>query len=91
MAKKKTRKSNKMPEKSISDKVNHYKGVNRTLRKRIENIEKRMYDLEQRMSKYKKLLPDEPECIKYIEPKNADEDVRDDFLRRFHPNFREEE
>lgn len=88
---KKARKSQKMPEKSISDKVNHYKGVNRTLRKRIENIEKRMYALEQRMAKYKKLLPNEPECIIYEEEKNIDDDVREDILRRFHPNYREEE
>ena len=90
MAKKKTRKSNKMPEKSISEKVNHYKGETRTLRKRIDNLEKRMLEMEQRLTRYKKLLPTEPKHVNFEQEKETD-DPRQEFLRKFHPNFKEEE
>ena len=81
----KNRKSTKMPEQSISDKINHHKGVNRTLRKRLDNLEKRMIILEERLSKYKKLIPDEP--INWGTPKKpTEEDVRKAFLEKFHPD-----
>lgn len=87
---KKTRNSTKTPEKSISDRINHYKGVNRTLRKRVENLEARLYELEQRMNKYKRLLPDEPEeCINFGTPKKVDK--RDEFLKKYHPDHKEKE
>ena len=85
---KKTRNSTKSPEKSISEKVNYYKGINRTLRKRVENLENRMHDLETRMNKYKELLPD-PECINFGTPKKVNE--REEFLKKYHPNHKEED
>ena len=76
------------PEKSISERINHYKGVNRTLRKRVDNLEARMYELEQRMKKYKDLLPDEPaECINFGTPKKVDK--REEFLKKYHPDRKE--
>ena len=86
---KKTRNSTKKPELSTSEKINHYKGVTRTLRKRVENLETRLYDLEQRMNKYKHLLPKEVECIKPKKEKNIEEDTRNDFLKKYHPKYRE--
>ena len=87
---KKTRNSTKTPERSISERINHYKGVNRTLRKRVDNLENRMYELEQRMKKYKDLLPDEPaECINFGTPKKVNE--REEFLKKYHPNHKEED
>ena len=84
--KKRTKNSTKSPELSISDKINHYKGYNRTLRKRLENLEQRLYELEQRMNKYKHLLPDE--CIKPEKEKNIEPDTREDFNKKFNPKFR---
>lgn len=86
---KKSRNSTKSPEKSISDKVNYYKGFNRTLRKRIENLEARLFDLETRMNKYKHLLDEE--CINSKDGKNIEPDSRDGFNKRFNPSYNEED
>ena len=86
---KKTRNSTKKPEQSISEKINHYKGVNRTLRKRLENVEARLIELETRMNKYKHLLADE--CIKSKKTKNIEDDTREAFNRRFNPRFKEDD
>lgn len=85
---KKTRNSTKTPERSTSERIEYHKGINRTLRKRIDNLENRMHDLETRMNKYKELLP-EPECINFGTPKKVDE--REEFLKKYHPNHRNEE
>lgn len=73
---KKTSKSRKVPEKSISDKVNHYKGIARTVKKRMENLEKRVQILEQKMAKVY-IKPDE-----VIEEKQED-CPRKDFLKKW--------
>ncbi len=79
-----------MPEKSISDKVNYYKGLTRTLRKRIDILEKRMTAIEDRMAKFKHLLP-KPECINSKKEKNKKDDFRKEFLKQHHPQHKEEE
>lgn len=79
----------KVPEQSISSKVNYYKSINRSLRKRIDNLEKRMVTVEHKMGKYKKLL--EVECIKPKQEKNTKEDFRKKFNKEFNPSYKEEE
>ena len=86
---KKTRNSTKMPEKSISDKVNYYKGFTRTLRKRIDYLETRVFELETRMNKYKHLL--DIECINLKKGKKIEPDVRDKFNERFNPGYKDED
>ena len=93
MAKKKARKSTKTPEKSISDRVEFHKGQNKTLRKRIDNLEKRLFALEERMAKYKKLLPDDAPLNfgKAKAKAKTQEDFRQEFLKEFRPNPEENE
>ena len=67
-----------MPEQSISDKVNYYKGIAKTVRKRMENLEKRVQVLEQKLSKiYTK--PDDVKCIKSDVKKNS----RKEFMNKW--------
>lgn len=72
------KKSKKIPEQSTSSKINHYKGVTKTLRKRIDNLEKRMVMMEQ---KIEKLTPKKSKCIKPKEEKNT-ETARERILRQ---------
>lgn len=82
-----------IPEKSTSAKVNHYKGETRTLRRRIDNLEKRITQLESQLSKYKKLIPDEPLNFGMSpvtkKQKKADE-FRKKFLEEHYPKKEEE-
>jgi hypothetical protein len=86
---KKTRNSTKIPELSTSAKVNHYKGVTRTLRKRVDNLEARLYEVETRINKYKHLLADE--CINSKKGKNIEPDIRDEFDKRYNPRYNEDD
>ena len=86
---KKSRNSTKIPELSTSSKVNHYKGVTRTLRKRVDNLEARLFDLETRMNRYKHLLDEE--CIKSKDGKNIEPDIRETFNKKFNPNYKEDD
>ena len=82
MATKKTRKTKKDPEQSISEKVNYYKGINRTLRKRIDNLEKRMFALEQKIPENK---IESPKIKKHTSDtkKHNLEEARQRIIRKF--------
>lgn len=80
MVKKKDQKTTKLPEQSISSKINYYKGETRTLRKRIGNLEKRVLQLEQQIVK---LLPKKVKKDKCI--KTKDEKFREEFLEKHYP------
>ena len=67
-----------MPEQSISDKVNYYKGIAKTVRKRMENLEKRMQALEQRIEK----LTNKSESVKCIKS-GKEKNPREAFLDRW--------
>lgn len=75
-----------IPEKSVSDKVEHHKAVNRTLRKRIDNLEKRILVLEERMNKFKNLLPEEVPK-NFGTPKKKKETEKEKFLKGLKETF----
>ena len=79
---KKDRNKMKVVEKSTSEKVNFYKGETRTLRRRIDNLEKRIAQMEERMNKYKKLIPDEPLNFG-MSPKVKKEKKAKEFKKKF--------
>lgn len=83
MAKKGT--NQKVPEKSATDRINHYKGIVRGVKKQMDNLEKRLYELEQRFTKLQKRLPDPAKCIN-SEP---DKNIREEMNRKFNPKFKE--
>lgn len=79
---KKTRK-NKIPERSTSEKVNHYKGQARTTKKRITSLEKRIQSLERKLDKIKYLFEEKPE--------KKEKSFREDFLKKWRNNKEENE
>lgn len=86
----KKRTKQKVPEKSISDKVNHYKGQTKTLRRRIDNLEKRLLELEARMNKYKKLLPEPDDAFSgYKKKEKTKKEVIEDINKKFNPSFKD--
>ena len=80
-----------MPEQSISEKVNFYKGETRTLRTRIKNLEKRIVSLEERFAKYKNLLQDEKTLDFGTPPHRKKTKAKDDFLKQLRKDFGKEE
>ena len=89
MNQKKNSKTKKQPEKSISDKVEHYKGESRGYKKRLHNLEKRVLDLETRLSKYISKEPSD-NWGGYAKKKEQErESFREKFLREQHPKNKE--
>ena len=95
MAQKKSKKSQKLPERSISAKINYYKGETRTLRTRLKYLEKRVASLETTLGDIRKQLPeDEVECIKKeikkIKSKEAHlHEFKQDFVKKFRPKHKD--
>ncbi len=86
-----SQKNKKIPEKSISEKVNHHKGERNALKKRVKNLEKRLLDFETRLNKH---IAKEPvdNWGGYNKKKQKDqESFREKFLREHHPNNKKEE
>lgn len=75
---KKDKKSKKIPEQSSSEKVEYYKGLTRTVKKRVDNLEKRVYMLEQQLQKVK-LSKEEVKCINSKDKKNS----RKEFMEKW--------
>ena len=76
-------KKSKTPEKSISEKVRHYKGETRSLKKEVENLRKRVSELEKIVRKMY-TNPDKHKREK------TEEDKRMERLKRFHPCYTDE-
>lgn len=72
----------KVTEKSTSEKVNFYKGETRTLRRRIDNLEKRITTMEEQMKRYKKLIPDKPLNFG-MSPASKKKKQAEEFKRKF--------
>ena len=83
------RSKQKVPEKSSSQKTNHYKGETKAMNKRLTNLEKRMQVLEKTITKFKELAPQEvvdkvAECINSEGKKSKDEFLKD-FMENSYP------
>lgn len=85
---KKNQKTKKMPEKSQKEKLEHYKGENKLLKKRMTNLERRVHILEQKLDKFKDL---DVETFANYKKKSPKESFREKFLREWHPNYKEED
>lgn len=72
-----TKKPKKIPEKSANEKLGHYKGVVSALKKRVDNLEKRMRILEDRQEKKKKNKPD------------VKKSAKEDFKEKYYPKKKE--
>jgi prefoldin subunit 5 len=77
-------KRRKTPERSISEKVNYYKGESRQLRKRIDNLEKRIAMLESQLERIS-------HSEKQVEQKPPIEKTdRETLLKKLHPKYKED-
>lgn len=86
MSQKKKKGSKHIPEKSISERIRFHKGQTKTLRKRLDYLEKRVADLELKMSKvYTKTKRE------VIEPVEEVIDPRKEFIKHFHPDYKDKE
>lgn len=83
-----SQKNKKIPEKSISDKVEYYKGLSRGLKKRVDNLEKRLSDMEKRLNKHIAKEPTD-NWSGYAKKKKEQETFREKFLKEHHPNNKE--
>lgn len=80
MSQKKTSKSKRIPESSSSDKVSYYKAENRSLRKRMEALEKRVLKLE----KFAEKSGDKPKKKKEVKAeKQTKEEYKKELVSRF--------
>ena len=89
---KKTKKSTKLPEQTISERIRYHKSETKTLRKRIDNLEKRMFELEQRLANYQKGLQ-EPEVSAFAgyEKKKEKKSFREKFMEEHYPGRNDED
>lgn len=85
MGSKKNRKTTKLPEPSSSEKIEHYKGEAKRCKKQVKRLEKRIESLE------KQLLGKKTEKIKPIEEIKHIDEVREAFIKKFHPDYKEKE
>lgn len=89
--KKKTKKSQKIPEQTVEDKLKYEKSYNKALKKQIKNMELRISVLENRVFNDDKLTIDEI-IKKNKKQKNnySDDDFKKEFIRKYHPAYKEE-
>ena len=82
MVQKKTKKSKRVPEQTQSEKLQYEKAENRSLRKRITNLENRMLQIEKIIEKFDKKPVKK---IKKKEVKSDKELFREEFLKKHRP------